>query len=81
MDLEAIAVRRADEQVRALVWSRWQHERDSWDVPAERAPPRMKRRPCIHCGEKTQALTSYCKTCLLRVQLYDTVYTREDFHP
>jgi hypothetical protein len=56
MDLEAFAVRRADEQTRDMEWGRgW--ERDSWDVP-------VRARFCS-CGAKLKPETAgdVCRKC------------------
>jgi hypothetical protein len=58
--LDAIALRRANEQTAAVVLDgRW--ERDSWDVPRDRRPARPPRRACLagDCARKVQA-RGYC---------------------
>lgn len=59
--LEAIQLRRADEQVRAeRLGGYW--ERDSWDVPRSRiAPEKPRRRPCLagDCDRRVRS-GGYC---------------------
>ncbi len=67
--LDLVVLRRADEQVANLrLVQHW--ERDSWDVPAARRPPRKKSRArCLagDCDERPVAF-GYCRRHIGKVR-------------
>lgn len=80
--LDAIQAARSDEQMRGFVYRRV-HERDSWDVPAERRPPMLvTSHLCPGCGGRPTGngdLPSYCTPCAYLVRKSDTTERATDY--
>jgi hypothetical protein len=85
IDLDAIQVQRAQEQMRdSRCWRivRWRHERDSWAVKTDRPVPRQApRERCIACGRSRTGshFRLYCGPCGLRVHKMGTCDGPRDF--
>ena len=81
IDLSAIQVRRAEEQVAAM--TRWPiHDPDSWDVRNDRGAIKASSRPdCIACGcaRGGSHYRLYCASCGRRLRYTGTVEGPQDY--
>jgi hypothetical protein len=85
VNLEAIQLRRAEEQMRderCYRIVRWRHERDSWNVRTDRpVQHHAPRERCLGCGKDRRGshFASYCNSCGLRVHTAGTVEGPQDY--
>jgi hypothetical protein len=85
IDLDAIQLRRADEQMadeRCYQIVKYRRERDLWEVAKDRARecPEPRDR-CLGCGQQRKGshYRSYCMSCGLRVHATGTIDSPQDY--